>query len=82
MQMCNPVTNGLSNGMPGTALANQIVNTNNSSPATTANGSLVVDSIKSSTNFTLNEDSNGVKDATKKSARVIYRSSLSLSLGN
>lgn len=65
--------------MPGTAINSSIVNTNNSSSAahpvsTAANGSLVVDSIiKSTTNFALNEDSNGLKDAAKKSARVICR---------
>ena len=65
--------------MPGTAINSSIVNTNNNSTAahpvvsTAANGSLVVDSIiKSTSNFVLNEDSNGIKDAAKKSARVIW----------
>lgn len=76
MQMCN--TQVTSSGMPGTAINSAIVNTNSSTahPAvsTAANGSLVVDSIiKSTSNFALNEDSNGVKDAAKKSARVICR---------
>lgn len=72
--------------MPGTAINSAIVNTNNSSTvahpvvSTAANGSLVVDSIiKSTSNFALNEDSNGVKDAAKKSARVICRRCLFLS---
>ena len=67
--------------MPGTTTSknNQVLNTNNSTVVTTANDNLVVDSIKSTTNFTLNnEDSNGIKDATKKSARVIKYSNILL----
>lgn len=73
MQMCNPVTSA--NALSDTSINNnQIVNTNNNNSSvgtSVANGSLVVDNLIKPTNFALNEDSNGIKDATKKSARVI-----------
>lgn len=77
MQMCNTVA--ANNGMPVTTLNNQIINNNNNSSSTsTANGNLVVDSIiKSTTNFAINDDSNGIKDAAKKSARVSFQFRLS-----